>query len=82
MEKLTILNTALLWLIIIFMVIKPYIQKITISVSRTFWEKKPYGFRVTKWQHKRNITPNSGRDIFYFNWRNPKSISDDMWKRR
>ena len=35
----------------------------------TFWEKKPYGFHITKWQYAKGITPNNGRGVFHFRWR-------------
>lgn len=82
MKTIVIINTISIWLIIIFMIIKPYLQKFTIQINRTFWEKKPYGFHITKWKYKRDIIPNSGRGIFHFNWRNPDNISDDMGKAR
>ena len=80
MKTLIIINTVLVWLIIIFMIIKPYLQRFTIEIDRTFWEKKPYGFHITKWQYKRDICPNNGKGVFHFNWRNPDNIPDDIKK--
>lgn len=71
MEILIIINTVLVWLMIIFLVIKPYLQKFTIEINRTLREKKPYGFHITKWQYKKGACPNNGKSILHFNWRNP-----------
>ena len=80
MEILTIINTVLVWLILIILVIKPYLQKFTITIDRTFWEKKPYGFHITKWQYAKGTAPNNGRGVFHFRWRNPKNLTDDIAK--
>lgn len=80
MEILTIINTVLVWLILIFLVVKPYLQKLTITIDRTFWEKKPYGFHVTKWKYPKGITPNNGRGVIHFRWRNPNNMTDDIAK--
>ena len=80
MKTLIIINTVLVWLIIIFMIIKPYLQRFTIEIDRTFWEKKPYGFHITKWQYKRGVFPNNGKGVLHFNWRNPDNILDDIKK--
>ena len=79
-ETLIIINTLLIWLIIIFMIIKPYLQRFTIEIDRTFWEKKPYALHITKWQYKRGVFPNNGKVVFNFNWRNPDNIPDDIKK--
>ena len=82
MKTLIIINTLSIWVIIIFMVIKPYLQRFTISINRTFWEKKPYGFYITKWKYKRGISPNSGSSVFWLNWRNYEKMTDDIKKRK
>lgn len=81
MEILTIINSILLCVIIIFLLIKPYLQKFTITINRTFWEKKSYGFHITKWQYNKDITPNNGKVVFNFNWKKPKYLSDDIEKK-
>jgi hypothetical protein len=80
MKGPVIMNTVLVWLILIFMIIKPYLQKFTIEINRTLWEKKPYGFHITKWEYKKGTSPNNGARLFNFNWRNPDKISDDIKK--
>jgi hypothetical protein len=80
MKTLIIINTVLVWLIIIFMIIKPYLKRFTIEIDRTFWEKKPYGFHLTKWRYKKGVLPNSGKVFFNFHWRNPDNITDDIKK--
>ena len=80
METLNIINTIAVWLVIIFLVIKPYLQRFTIQIDRTFWEKKMYGFHITKWQYKKGVVPNSGRGVFHFIWRDPNNIPDDVKK--
>lgn len=82
MEKFIIINSILIWVIIIFMITKPYIEKFTITIDRTFWEKKPYGFHITKWRYRKDTYPNNGECVFHFNWRNPDNISDDINKAR
>ena len=81
MEILTIINSILLCVIIIFLLIKPYLQKFTITINRTFWEKKSYGFHITKWQYNKDITSNNGKVVFNFNWKKPKYLSDDIEKK-
>lgn len=78
MKTLIIINTVLVWLVIIFLVIKPYLQRFTIEIDRTFWEKKPYGFHITKWDYKKGTLPNNGKGVFHFNWKNPNNITDLM----
>ena len=80
METLTIINTVLVYFILIFFVTKQNLQKLTITIDRTFWEKKPYGFHITKWQYAKEITPNNGIVVFHFRWRNPNNITDDIAK--
>jgi hypothetical protein len=78
METLNIINMIVLWLVIIFLVIKPYLQRFTVEINRTFWRKKPYGFHITKWQYKKGTVPNIGKSVFHFNWRNPDNIPDNI----
>ena len=78
MGTLTIINTILIWVILMLLLVKPYLEKFTITIDRTFWEKKPYGFHITKWKYSKGVTPNSGVNILSFNWRNPDNMKDDF----
>jgi hypothetical protein len=53
-------------------------SRLSTEIDRTYWEKKPYGFHITKWKHPRGIIPNSGTWIFSFNWKNPNKIEDKI----
>lgn len=39
MGTLTIINTILIWVILMLLLVKPYLEKFTITIDRTFWEK-------------------------------------------
>ena len=54
---------------IMYLIVKPLFSRIEIKIDRTFWEKKPYGFTITKWDYPVGVVPNSGKGIFNFNWR-------------
>lgn len=75
---LTITNTVTIIVIVGFKIISPYLRKI--KIERTFWEKKPYGIYIMKFEYDVDIIPNEGRSIFHFTWRNPDKISDDINK--
>ena len=77
MKMLTYFNTALL----LFLIIKPYWNRLSVDVDRTSWEKKPYGFHVMLWEQNKGIVPNSGKSIFSFNWRSSENIKDEISKK-
>jgi hypothetical protein len=77
-----LINLILIWIILIFLVLKPYLRHFEIKIERTFWGKKPYGISITKWDYPIGSYPNHGIGIFDFNWRNPKKISDDVNKKK
>lgn len=77
---INILSHLLLWIIVLFLVVKPYLKKFSISIERTFYQEIPYGFSITKWKYERGTLPNSGKGIFSFSWRNPDKIIDKQNK--
>jgi hypothetical protein len=80
METLIIINTIFLGLIVIYIAWKEFFSKITIKINRTFWEKKPYGITIIKWDYPiKESESNSGKG-FPINWRNPDKIKDDIKK--
>lgn len=79
-DILTYLNSILIILIFLILILKPFISRLSISIDKTFWEKKPYAIRLMLWVYPRYNCPNSGKTIISFKWRNPDKIIDDMKK--
>ena len=86
MDYLPIINSAIIIIYFTYRLIDLISNYITITIEKTFWEKKPYGINITKWIYHRNgwkaYYGNSGKVIFHFRWRSPDKISDEMSKRR
>lgn len=86
MDYLPIINSAIIIIYFTYRLTDLIRNYITISIRKTFWEKKPYGIDITKWDYRRGnceaYCGNSGKVIFLFNWRNPEKMADDIKKIR
>lgn len=86
MDNLSIINSAIIVVYFTYKFINLIRNYITITIDKTFWEKKPYGIYFTKWDYHINgwkaCRGNSGKVIFRFQWRDPENLSDEMSKRR
>jgi hypothetical protein len=72
MEKLTILNTILVWGIIIYLITKPLLQYYAFAIGRDYLGKA-YEFGITKWKFKKGTLPNKGISKMV-SFRKPNSI--------
>ena len=77
---LTIINSIGIFGLITFLIGKHLSRKYSLEIERTTWEKKPYGFHITKWKYDVGATPNSGVGVFHFHWRNGYKLTDDIKK--
>ena len=68
------INLILIWIVLIFLVIIPFINRFTIRIRKTVWSKKAYGIEITKWENSRYDFPNVGEVIFTYNWIDPRKI--------
>ena len=76
MKILIILNTISIWILIIFMSIRPLWKRLEFTIEKTFFEEIPYGVNITLFKKPKREYPNSGKSIFYFCWRNEDKIKD------
>lgn len=82
MKTWFIINTVTVWLVVIYLIIKPQLDRLEIQVERTFWEKKPYGITLMRWRYKKGSGANYGEGLFTLCWRNLDKMSDDIKKAR
>ncbi len=81
---ISIINSVVLFFIIIFKLTFFIKERIDFRWDTTFWEKKKFGFHITLWNIKKSEMSlyggASGKIIFRFIWRDSSKLSDNINK--
>jgi hypothetical protein len=79
MRILLLTNIALQWVIVALLARVMWgdrLGRLSAQWNTTFFGKMRCGFEVYLWERPHQEVPNSGRVVFSFNWRDPKTVKD------
>ena len=70
MDNLTIFNTISIWILIGFLLVRPLVRRMKITIERTFDDESPCGVALWLWRYPVGTSGyNEGKAICSFYWK-------------